>query len=459
VEIASDGAASSKWQQPFDAEMADVFRVQGEIAGKVAAAMSVAVGRTDQERLVEVPTRNTAAYDTFLRGEAIYWSTGTAPVEVRRALAEYEQAARADSGFAEAWAGVARAKSVLYGMSTPTPALAREAREAADRALQLAPNGAFAHVAVATVHLNIDLDAVRALQEIQAARALTPNDPEILSRLAVAYMSLGKFDEALASARVAQQLDPRATIVAGRLRGILFLLRRYSEARVVADRALALAQNTTNVQARAVVELADGDLAAARTVVATAATTMNQDRLFAYMAMYNDLGWVMDEAGQRRILALGPEFFDDDRAGWAIARAHGYSWLGDSALMRAWGDTAAREFAAQARTAPNDSQRHILLAVAQAYAGRRAEALAAAKRGIELASAEHDYSGAEYYDRQLARMHVLLGDHDKALDLLEGLLARPSYISPGWLRIEPTWRSLKGNPRFEKMIAGVSAKP
>jgi TolB-like protein/tetratricopeptide (TPR) repeat protein len=454
VEVNDNGTAASKWQQPFDAEMADVFRVQGEIAGKVADAMRVAVGGADQARLVEVPTSNSAAYDAFLRAEGMYWSTSLAPAELRRVVAAYEQSVRLDSGYAAAWAGLARARSLFYSMSTPVPELARQARAAADRALQLAPGAAGGHVALAVYFSSVEFDAARALPEIEAARALAPNDPDILGRLSSVYVNMGRFDEALQAARAAQQLDPRSLVAANRLRSVLFHLRRYREASAVADQALALGTNASTVQGRVMIALGQGDLAGARRIVSDAATRVNQDQLYAYMATYNDLGWALDDAGRRRLLAMGPEMFDDDRGGMAIARAHIYSWLGDSASARVWGDSAAREFALQLRAAPTDAQRQVLLGVSLAYAGRRSEALAAEKRGIELASAERDYLGAVYYDHQRARMHLLLGDRDKALDLVDSLLARPSHLSPGWLRVDPTFAALKGDPRFEKLVAG-----
>jgi hypothetical protein len=217
---------------------------------------------------------------------------------------------------------------------------------------------------------------------------------------------------------------------------------------------LALAPNATNVQNRVTVSLSEGDLPAARRLLDDAGRRVNQDDLFAYMAVYNDLGWVLDDVGQRRVLSLGPELFDNDRGNWAIVRAHVYAWRGDSVSARAWGDTAAREFAAQILASPDDPQRHVLRGVALAYAGRRAEALAEGKRGMSLVSWENDFMSAVYYQHQVLRIHLLLGEREQALDMLEALFAKPYYLSPGWLRIDPTFASLKGNPRFEKLAGG-----
>ena len=199
--------------------------------------------------------------------------------------------------------------------------------------------------------------------------------------------------------------------------------------------------------------LGEGDLAGARRVLNDAGKQVNQDELLAYMATYQDLGWVLDDAGQQRVLALGPELFDNDRANWAIIRAQVYGWRGNSALARAWGDTAAREFRAQLRVSPDDAQRHVFMGLALAYAGQRAEAVAEGLRGVSLLPVEQDFQNGMYMQHQLARIYLLTGDREKALDLLEPLLARPYHLSPGWLRIDPTFAPLRGNPRFEKLIS------
>jgi tetratricopeptide (TPR) repeat protein len=232
-------------------------------------------------------------------------------------------------------------------------------------------------------------------------------------------------------------------------------LRQYPEAREATDRVLALtAPSPGRIQARVVVALGEGDLPAARQVLQGLGARVNQDELSAYMATYQDLGWVLDDAAQRRVLGFGPEQFDDDRASWAIVRAQLYGWRGDSASARAWGDSAARELTTQLRATPNDAQLHTLLGLALAYAGRHAEAVTEGKRGVSLLPVDQDALNGPYMQHLLARIYLLGGEREKALDLLETLLARPYYLSPGWLRIDPTSTPLKGNPRFEKLASG-----
>ena len=451
VEIGTDGAAASRWQQPFDAELADVFRVQGEIAGKVAEAMRVAIGGTDQVRLAALPTKNPAAYDAFLRGEA-FSAMGNAPTVLRRAIADYERAVQLDPTFADAWARLADSKSALYTNGRPTPELARETRDAADRALALSPSGARPRRALANYFRLVEIDTRRAVAEMETARAAAPNDADIITAYAAVLMSAGRFEDAVRELRAGQQLDPRSPTPVSQLRTALIWLRRYDEAREATERLLALAPtNPQSLEARAMVEIGTGNLAEARRISKTAGLGMDPDALVAYFAVYWDLGWVLDDADQQRTLALGVEPFDDDRGNWAIVRAQLYGWRGDSVRARMWGDTAAKEFTAQLRDTPDDGQRHAFRGLALAYVGRKAEAIAEGERGVALLPPEKDALFGPYQVHLLARIYLLTGENEKALDLLEQLLARPYYLSPGWLRIDPTFASLKGNPRFERL--------
>jgi serine/threonine-protein kinase len=452
VEVTPDGTAASRWQQPFDAEIADVFRVQGEIAERVAQAMRLTLGVADQARLVEVPTRDPAAYDAFLRAEAIFAGGATSSMELRRAVAEYERAVALDSTFADAWARLAGARALLYANGVPAPELARQARAAADRAVRLEPTRAIGHRALASYFMNVERDPRRALGHVEAARAAMPNDATTLSVLSGVYSAIGRFDDAVESARAAAVLDPRSMLPLQQLRLALSALRRYRDAREVADREMALSPNLSSIEDRVMTSLAEGDLTGARRFLDSVSQRVNRDELVTYLAVYQDLGWVLDDASQQRLLALGVDHFDNDGATLGIVRAQVYGWRGDSALARAWGDTAAREFGAQSRANPDDAQRHAFYGLSLAYAGRGREAIAEGQRGVALLPIDRDAVNGPYQVHLLARIYLLAGEREKALDLIEQLLARPYYLSPAWLRIDPTFAALKDNPRFSKLV-------
>ena len=136
-------------------------------------------------------------------------------------------------------------------------------------------------------------------------------------------------------------------------------------------------------------------------------------------------------------------------------RAELYWLAGDTVHARRYADSARVAFEAQLRATPNDYQRHLFRGLALAYLGQRAAAVREGERGLALAQATgNGYLIIPYARHVLARIYVAVDDHPHALDQLDALLAHPSYLSLAWLTIDPTWAPLKGDPRFERLLAG-----
>jgi tetratricopeptide (TPR) repeat protein len=278
---------------------------------------------------------------------------------------------------------------------------------------------------------------------------------ELLVTAALAEQGLGDWDAALQHLAKAGALDPRSANTARRTAVTLLRLRRYPEARAAADRGLALAPTNLQInEVKAMVALAQGDLAGARAVVDVALGTVEPAALLAFFGNYFDLYWVLDDAHQQQLLTLRPGAFDDDRGAWGIVLAQTYHLRGNSALARVYADSAQLAMKEQLRATPDDGQRHVLRGLAVAYLGRKQEAISEGERGVALMPISRDsYTGA-YNQHQLMRIYLLVGEPEKALDQLEPLLKAPYYLSPGWLKIDPTFAPLRGNPRFERLVAG-----
>ena len=452
-ELVAARTGQATWQQRFDADVTDVFKVQSDIAARVAGALGVALVGTEQEELARRPTENLAAWDLYLKGKAL---TGNDPASLRRAAGYYEQAAALDSTFADAWTELGTALSQLYFNGTPDPVVARRAREALERARAVDPNGARTHAAWATYYSSVVKDPAKAEQEALLALEVSPNDPAILRRAAMVEMTLGRWEEALIKVQRARRLDPRSLVIAYALRRNLTYLRRYPEALEAGNDALALdPADAANIQAQAIIHLAQGDLAGARAVLKAAPGSLGQPELVAYMATYLDLFWVLDDAEHRLLLRLPPSAFFDDPAAWGSVFMQTWWMRGDKDKARAYADTARMAFETQLRDAPDDAQLHVLYGLALAYMGRKEQAIAEGERGVALLPLSRDALNGAYMQHQLVRIYLMVGEPEKALDRLEPLLRVPYFLSPGWLRIDPAFEPLKGNPRFERLIAGT----
>jgi TolB-like protein/Flp pilus assembly protein TadD len=457
TEVSGSGAPTSKWQQPFDAAITDVFQVQSEIATKVAQALGAALGAGEEKRLSEKPTQNLAAYDAFLKGEEASKSLAVSdPPSLRKALGFYEQAVALDPGFAQAWARLSGASSILYYNSTPTPALAGRARQAGEKAVALAPNRPEGYLALGDYERDVSSDYTRALEQYEKGLRLATGDASLLRGTAFAEEYLGRWDAAVEHFRQAERLDPRSVETLRQFGDALLRLRRYPEARETLDRGLALTPaNLSLTERKAITYLGAGDLAGARAVLKAAPKEVEPTALVAFLATYNDLVWVLDEEQRELLLRLTPSAFDDDQGAWAQCLTQAYALKGDAANVRIHAEEVRKAYEEQLRAAPNDAQRHVLLGLALAYVGRKEEAIREGERGVALAPVSKDARDGPYYQHQLVRIYVLAGEPEKALDQLEPLLKIPYYLSPGWLKIDPNFDPLRKNPRFQKLVAGA----
>lgn len=127
----------------------------------------------------------------------------------------------------------------------------------------------------------------------------------------------------------------------------------------------------------------------------------------------------------------------------------------DAANIRAYAEEARQAFEEQLRAAPDNAQRHVVLGLALAYLGRKEEAIREGERALALDPVAKDALRGPYYQHELVRIYMLVGEPEKALDKLEPLLKIPYYLSPGWLEIDPNFDSLRENPRFQKLVADV----
>jgi TolB-like protein len=452
VELRESAPPASKWQEPFDAALTDVFQVQSEIASRVARSLGVALGAGDKARLASAPTRSLDAYDAFLKGEEVSNSLGADAVSARKALEFYERAVALDPGFARAWSQLSLANSIIYSQDSPTPERAEHALSAARKAIALDPEGPEGYRAFGAYQDFVVEDHVRALEEYEKARRSAPLSADLLLRVALAEMSLGRWEMAVAHLRQAERLDPRSVGSLRTLNRALVLLRRYGEAREVADRGLAIAPgNLPLIRWKVISFLGEGDLAGARAVLKTALDNVELTALVTSMGTFLDLGWALDERQQELLLRLPPSAFEDSRGLRALCFAQVYAWKGDGPRARAFAEEARAAFAEQPQGVEDDAD----VGLALAYLGRKEEAIRAGERAVARQPLARNADAGPFYQERLARIYALVGEPEKAVDVIARLLEIPGTLSPPFLRIDPAFNSLRKNPRFQKLVAGA----
>ena len=449
-ELVDARTGTTRWQRSFDAALTDVFVIQGRIAENVADALDLALAAPARRGLVARPTQSLEAYTLYLHGRDLR-SGELAPEALRGALAAFRRAVEIDPGFAAAWAELAAGHVDALRLGGMRAADAEQARIAVERAERLAPEspdtrkakGRYAHV--------VRGDPASALREYRAALQVAPARSDLLDAAAEAEVDLAMWSEAVVDLEQAVRVDPQSPDVIGDL-GIGYMrLRRFADARSMLERARALRPGSMSLaHNRARLAAMEGDLDGIRQVFRTMEQIVGRRRLVAYVALREDLVWALDEEGQRTLLTLTPADLDGSAADLAVARAQVHWLRGEKELARAWGDSAAAAFTALLAQYGDRLHRNQLIAMrglALAYAGRHAEAIAEALRA-EAEQPKDQNSQTSYVRYAVARIHVLAGRPDGAIDRLQALAAEPGLRSAGLFRIDPNFDPLRHHPRF-----------
>ena len=452
-ELVDGRTGATTWQQSFDTDVTDLFEVQSQIATRVASALGAQLGSQEQRQLAESPTANVAAYDLYLKGKAL---TSLDAGTKRLSASYFEQAVALDSSFVDAWAELSRALTAVYTNGSRDPVVAARAKEAMERATALDPNGPEGYAAAARYYGAVEPDQAKATAAIERALRVAPNDADILAIAAGVDSREGRLESATLKLERAREIDPRSASTLVALQQNYIVQRRYLEARDVGQAAIALVPGDINiVEWQAMGYLGQGDLKGAREVIRAAIDRGNPaPAVAAFFGGYQEVSWALEEPERQLLFRLTPAAFDNDRAWWGQTMAIAHWQQGNAAAARAYADSALPATAVQAAASPRDGQTHGLHALMLAYTGKKAEAIAEAKQAVELA-APGGTGGVHYATLLLIRTYLATGEPDLAMDQLEVLLEQPYILTRGWLGIDPTFRSLKGNPRFEKMIKGT----
>jgi eukaryotic-like serine/threonine-protein kinase len=452
VDVAGGPAPATTWQQPFDAELSDVFRVQSEIAEQVAAELRLALADKDQAVLTSVPTKSLDAYDAYLRGRDIRLSGGANLNSLYRSVAAFRQAVTLDSTFVRAWLNLAMAYTQIACCSGGPRVYVDSARIALDRLRALAPQGLGVQAAEANFQGKVLYDWEGAISTGSAALEKAPNDILLLQAIGAAEGALGRWEAQTRHFRQALLLDPR-NVAAGLNVGLAELLSNHAEgARVAFDRALSLQPSRPDARVwRAEVEANLGDSTRARAILRNFPVTSEKDPLLVQTALQN-LSWLLDEPEQTKLLALEPTAFGGNRAYWAMSLAEMHLLRGDSLRARHYADSAHTAIQRMSGNGFNELRLQLYDAIALALMGRRAESTTALARAMETGRRLNDVTlGLTLRNR--VWLFLALRDRERALAELEAVQRSLTAYTPGRLRLDPHFQSLRGEPRFERFVA------
>ena len=458
------------WGQSYDRDIADVFAIENELAEQIVSQLKSKLSPQEKAAIEQKPTADLAAHDLYIRAKILI-ETAVFSTPLQESLFEavrlLNQAIERDPAFALAYYQLAYAQDVIYFTGADhTPARLAMADAAIQSLSRLRPDSGEAHLALAK-HLYWGyLDYDRARQELNLAKESLPNEPLRFRILGYIDRRQGRWVESTKNLERAAEFDPQNPAFAGVLEQLgnnYLCLRHYADAERVLDHALALAPKDSAMRAfRAAIELrwhADPHplISTIRAIIAEdSREAENIAQLWLEVSLCQR---DFDDAG-RALAALPIAGCHDDTVPFPRAWCEGVvaQLRGDTEAARAAFTSARTEAAKLVADQPDYAEALCVLGMADAALGHKEDAIREGRRAVELLPVTKDSIIGAQLVQNLALIYAWTGEKDLALEQLAVAARIPCYLSYGELRLQPRWDPLRGDPRFDKIVASLAPK-
>jgi len=454
------------WAQTYDRDLSDVFAIQSEIAKTIADQLQAKILPREKVAIEKQPTKDVTAYDLYVRAAEVIDAAPNSENGKENCLqgvSLLEQAIVRDPAFLAAYCKLAQAHDQLYLLGFDhTPARLVLAEQAINAALRLQPDAAEGHLALAH-HLYGKLDYDGARREIEIVRSTLPNDARRFELSGYIDRRQGRWQESTGNLERALELDPNNTFILQQISLSYDLLREYAREAAALERVLAIKPNDLDTRVnRAQLEVfwkAD-----TRPLHELIKSFMQQNpasgarlapvRIFLATAE-RDPG-----AGQRAVADLSENTYGPDAIRYTHAFGEGFfAWMkGDTVTAQA-GFTKARAEQQQIVNAqPDYGPALCVLGLIDAGLDRKDDALREGRRAADVMPPSKDSINGAHIMRLLAVIYAWVGEKDLAIDQLQRTAQIPGGLNYGHLRLWPHWDPLRGDPRFEKIVASLAPK-
>ena len=447
------------WANDYDRDVTDVFAIQSDLAQKITEALQAKLSAAEKSQIAQKPTENGEAYLAFV--EANNLASSMEDFErLKQSEQLYERAVELDPNFALAMARYSQLESWIVHDRENTPARREKARSLAERALQLQPDLPEAHLALGKCWYYGDQNYDAALREFEIARRGLPNDSGVYLAIGSIQRRQGKWAESTANLEKAVSLNPKDAWPLQNLTYNYGMVRNYDAANKTIDRALALdptAMEPLGVKSQlAIAEKGDFSVAERGFETLKSIRMTNEQKLKTADAR---TGVFLLERRYSEGLREAESLPDDQLASYPTALWSKYYYIGfarralqDEPGARAAFLRAKSAVEEQLKYSPDDAKLRIQLAKVLAFLGEKDPALAEAQRASELQPESKDALEGPEITEGVAEVYAILGDNDRAIEILDGLLNRPSYVTVPSLRVNPIWDPLRNDPRFQALI-------
>jgi TolB-like protein/Tfp pilus assembly protein PilF len=454
------------WADEYDRDLKDLFAVQSDLARKIAEQLRAKISSAEKLAVERPPTTDLVAFDLYHRAKDLLTLRliSTMKANLLQAVDLLNQAVARDPSFFEAYCQLASAHDQLYFLGYDhTPARLASAESAIDTASRLRPAAGQAHLARAQNLYHGHLDYDGALAELDVARQTLPNDARIFQLMGYIQRRQGRWKESTQSLERSIDLDPRNIETLQQIALGYGVLRRYVEEKSILERAVAVEPSTVDTKA-ALAALQFHWKADTRPLHQTMESIRAMDPVGLLNVADDWLSCTLAErdasAAKDALDAIGSTPLTDYRIylNHHIMEALIARMQHDEEKARAAFTAARAEQENVVQADLNFGPAWCVLGLIDAGLGRKDEALREGWRAIELLPIEKDALGGPVMIKYLAMIAAWVGEKDLACEQLAIGVRTPSMISYGQLKLLPFWDPLRGDPRFEKIVASLAPK-
>ena len=454
------------WAEAYDRDLNSVFTLQSEIAQKVVNRLGAEVSSDEKAAIEEPPTTDLVAYDLYLRGKdlaSVISFNGRAKEHLFNGVQLLDQAVVRDPSFFDAYCQLVGAHDRIYFRGFDhTDARLKLSETALQAARRLRPESGEMHLALAQHLYWAYGDYDRAKGELDAAKKTLPNESRIPLLAGYIDRRQGHWEKSLEEMNQALELDPHNFSMLQQISLTYHALGRYEEGAATLDRALAIAPKDVPSQVRRAWVDAEwrADL---RPLHATIDRILAHDPSSAPVLVNQWLDLVLRErdptAAERALAAMPAGGCYEENIPFPNSWCEGLvAWLrGDKPAAHDAFLRARNELEQTLRNQSGYAQGLCALGVVDAALGNNEDAIREGEGAVDLMPVSKSAIEGPVLIQYLAVIYAWTGDKDHAIERLAEAAKLPgSHVTYGYLRLHPFWDSLRGDPRFEAIVASLA---
>ncbi len=453
------------WSEQYNRDTESIFDIQDEISLAIADKLKVELSGEEKAAVVKRHTENLAAYDYYLHGNDYYWRSYTQQ-DWSIAIKMFQKAIELDPNFALAYTRLAMSHLMLYWFHYDwSQDRLMKSKQAIDAAFLIEPELMEAYIALGCYYYQGLLDYSQALKQFEIALKQSPKNAECNFWIGCVLRRTGNWGKAKEYFNKAFEIDPRSSRIVLNTGQTYEGLREYAEALHYCEIAIRLKPDWIspyytksriylkwkgNTQkARAILREADQMITSTEE-----RTSLRETMILLELYGGNYLEALKYLRLEKSIAYQAQHYFKPCYQYYALL----YGLLDNPELEYAYHDSSRLMLEDKISGSPDDPRLYSSLGIAFAGLGRKKEAIEAGKKAVELLPLRRDANGGTFRVEDLARIYVMVGEHEKALERIELLLSIPADLSTNLLQLDPAWKPLWDHPEFIRLIEKYAEK-